>query len=143
MCDVRVVASGTKLGILEANYGLVPDLGGTHRLPALVGPGVAKKMIWLAEKIDADEAHRIGLAEIVCPPDQLGAVTDDLAIRLAAAPPIPVRAAKSLVDGALRRSLDEHMDAEALAQQKVFASADFLEAMTAFMQKREPSYTGA
>ena len=62
-CDIRVFARGTKVGLLEHKYGILPDLGGTQRLPRVVGAGKAKEMIWTAARIDADEAYRIGLCE--------------------------------------------------------------------------------
>ena len=62
-CDIRVFARGTSVGLLEHKYGILPDLGGTQRLPRVVGAGKAKEMIWTAARIDADEAYRIGLCE--------------------------------------------------------------------------------
>src|SRR3954470_1211202 len=62
-CDIRVFARGTQVGLLEHKYGILPDLGGTQRLPRVVGPGKAKELIWTAARIDADEAYRIGLCE--------------------------------------------------------------------------------
>ena len=62
-CDIRVFARGTKVGLLEHKYGILPDLGGTQRLPRVVGAGKAKEMIWTAARIDAEEAYRIGLCE--------------------------------------------------------------------------------
>src|SRR5205807_1945732 len=64
-CDLRVVAEGTKLGPLELKYGILPDLGGTQRLPRLVGPGKAKELIFTGAQIDAAEALRIGIVERV------------------------------------------------------------------------------
>ena len=141
-CDLRVVARGTSLGILESRYGLVPDLGGTQRLPQLVGPARAKKMIWLAEKIEAEEAVRIGLVEMLVDIEELDASVDDLAARIAAAPPLAVRETKRLVDLASQVPLEAGMDEEANAQMKMFASADFVEAITAFMEKRVARYEG-
>src|SRR4029077_269782 len=62
-CDIRVVARGTQLGLLEHKYGILPDLGGTQRPPRIVGSGQAIEPITTAAKIDADEALRIGLVE--------------------------------------------------------------------------------
>src|SRR5258706_4432776 len=59
-CDVRVFARGTKVGLLEHKYGILPDLGGTQRLPRVVGAGKAKEMIWTAARVEADGAYRIG-----------------------------------------------------------------------------------
>jgi enoyl-CoA hydratase/carnithine racemase len=141
-CDIRIVARDASMGLLEHRFGIVPDLCGTHRLPALVGPGRAKKMIWLAERIDAEESFRIGLAEMIVAPDELRATVDDLAEKLAAAPPLAVQAVKRLVDGSSRRTLDQGMDAEAEAQMQMFASSDATEAVTAFFEKRTPDFTG-
>ena len=90
-CDLRVMARDASVGLLEARYGLVPDLGGTQQLPRLVGPGRAKKMIWLAEGIDGEEAGRIGLAELVVEESDLDKVVDELAATLVAAPPLAAR----------------------------------------------------
>lgn len=141
-CDLRVVASDATVGILEQRFSLVPDLGGTHRLPALVGPGYAKQMVWLQERIDGAEAHRRGLAEIVCDPEDLDATVDGVAERLCEAPPLAVRAVKRLIDAAGRMPLEQGMDEEAEAQALMFASTDFGEAMAAFFEKRPPRYRG-
>jgi enoyl-CoA hydratase/carnithine racemase len=141
-CDIRVVAHDASLGLLEHRFGIVPDLCGTHRLPALVGAGRAKKMIWLAERIGAEEAHRIGLAELIVAPNELGSTVDVLAERLAAAPPLAVQAVKRLVDASAVRTLEQGMDAEAEAQMQMFASQDATEAVTAFFEKRTPDFTG-
>jgi enoyl-CoA hydratase/carnithine racemase len=142
VCDLRVVASDATLGILEQRFSLVPDLGGTQRLPALVGPGYAKQMVWLQERIDGGEAHRRGLAEIVCDLGELDAAVDYLAERLCESPPLAVRAVKRLMDGAGRVPFEQGMDEEAAAQAVMFGSADFGEAMSAFFEKRRPRYQG-
>ena len=140
-CDLRVMASDASVGLLEARFSLVPDLGGTQRLPALVGPGRAKRMIWLAERISGTEAADIGLAEVVVEPDALDDAVEELAQRLMMAPPVAVREAKRLVDLARTTDLERSMDEEGVSQQRMFASADFAEAITAFMEKREPVYS--
>jgi enoyl-CoA hydratase/carnithine racemase len=135
-CDLRVVTADAKLGLLEARYGLIPDLCGSTRLPQLVGAGRAKKMIWLAERIDGVEAERIGLAELVVPPEELETATNELAERLGKAPFRPVREAKALVDNAVRLSLDAGMDAEALAQARCMTDPDFAEVLSAGLVQR-------
>jgi enoyl-CoA hydratase len=141
-CDLRVVAADAQLGLLEAKYGLVPDLGGTQRLPALVGPGRAKKMIWLAERIDGEEAGRIGLAEVVVPSDEVDAAAADIAARIEAAPPLVVREVKRLVNLSSTVADERGMDEEASAQMQMLASADFGEAISAFLARRTPAFTG-
>ncbi len=142
-CDLRVVTSDASLGLLEAKYGIIPDLCGTQRLPALIGPGRAKKMIWLAERIDGAEAGRIGLAEVVVDPSELDAAVDDLATRIAQAPPLAARQAKRLVNLSRITELEAGMDEEARAQVEMLSSNDFTEAITAFAEKRAPSYSGS
>lgn len=121
-CDLRIVARDAVVGLLELKFGIVPDLGGTHRLPALVGPGYAKKMMWLQEKIDGRDAHRLGLAEVLTEPDDFVVTVDDVARRLCAAPPDAARAVKRLVDGAARLEFAEGMDAEAAEQARLLGS---------------------
>lgn len=141
-CDVRVVAADAQLGLLEAKYGLVPDLGGTQRLPPLVGPGRAKKMIWLAERIDGTEAGAIGLAEVVVGADEVDVATEELATRIAAAPPLVVRQVKRLVTLAGAVSVERGMDEEAIAQKEMLASSDFSEAISAFVERRRAQFAG-
>ncbi len=141
MCDLRVVAANASMGLLEGKYGIIPDLGGTQRLPLLVGPAWAKKMIWLAERIDGVTAGRIGLAEIVVPLTELDTAVDELAERIAQAPPLATRQAKRLVELAGTIPLSDGMGEEARSQMALLASNDFGEAITAFMQKRDPDYT--
>jgi enoyl-CoA hydratase/carnithine racemase len=142
-CDVRVVAADASLGLLEARYGLVPDLGGTQQLPALVGPGRAKKMIWLAERVDGEEAGRIGLAELVVAESDLDNTVDELAQAIAAAPPLATAATKRLVDLSLTTPVEAGMDEEAVDQERMLTSNDFSEAITAFIEKRVPKYTSS
>lgn len=141
-CDLRVVADDASLGLLEGRYGIIPDLGGTQRLPLLVGTGWAKKMIWLAERIDGVTAGQIGLAEIVVPAADLDKTVDELADRIAAAPPLVTRHAKKLVDLAGTVPHEAGMDEEARAQMGLLTSADFGEAIGAFIEGRDPNYKG-
>lgn len=141
-CDIRVVTRDASLGLLEARYGLVPDLGGTQQLPRLVGPGRAKKMIWLAERVTGEEAGAIGLAEVVTEEATLDKTVDDLADGLAAAPPLAVREVKRLVTLAATAEVEAGMDEEAKAQHQMLTSNDFAEAISAFLEKRPPRYSG-
>jgi enoyl-CoA hydratase/carnithine racemase len=134
-CDLRVMSETCKVGLLEANFGLIPDLIGSTRLPQIVGSGLAKKMIWLAERIDGIEAGRIGLAEVVVAEGDLQAATDELAGRLAEAPVTPVREAKKLIDGSASLSVTDGMDAEAAAQLTCMSAPDFADNLMAGLQK--------
>jgi enoyl-CoA hydratase/carnithine racemase len=134
-CDLRVMATDAKVGLLEANYGLIPDLGGSTRLPQLVGTGRAKAMIWLAEKISGADAERFGLAEWTVAADDLDRFVDDLAGRLAAAPYTPTRESKKLIEGAPFVGLPDGMDAEAMAQERCMTAPDFSENLMAGISK--------
>jgi enoyl-CoA hydratase len=140
-CDLRIAAADARLGLLEVRYSLIPDLGATALLASLVGPARAKWMMWAGEKFDASTAGGFGLIEIVVSPDDLESETERVAGTLENGPPIVLRGIKRLVnrsDG----SFAEGMDQVASAQQEVLASQDFTEAITAFLEKRPPRYTG-
>lgn len=142
-CDVIVATTDASMGLLELRYGIVPDLGGTQKLPLLVGPGRAKKMIWLAERISGSEAGQIGLAQVVVEEEELDQTVDALAAALAAAPPLAVRAVKRLVETSGTIEHAEGMDEEARAQVELLTSNDFGEAISAFIEKREPNFTAS
>lgn len=142
-CDVRVAARGTRLGLLEHRYGILPDLGGTQRLPRLVGPGKAIELVTTAAQIDADEALRIGLVERVVGDEELWPAVDALAEQIAAQPPLAVRGAKRAIHAALDgRSVREGLVIEAEGQAVCLTSADFREAIAAFVEGRPPRYEG-
>jgi enoyl-CoA hydratase/carnithine racemase len=141
-CDMRVVARGTKLGLLEFNYGIMPDLGGTQRLPRLVGPGKAKEMVFTAAKLDADEAFRIGLAEQLVDDADLDATAGALASRIAAQPPLAVQGAKRAINAATEVPVHEGLRIEAEGQSRCLGSEDMREAIAAFVEGREPDYQG-
>ena len=140
-CDIRIVARGTKLGLLEFKYGIIPDLGGTQRLPRLVGSGKAKELIFTAARIDAEEAARIGLAERVVADEELEEVASDLAREIAAQPPLAVRGAKRAVNTAMSgATVREGLLVEAEAQSECLGSDDMKEAITAFVEGRPAVY---
>ncbi|MFT4048789.1 MAG: enoyl-CoA hydratase/isomerase family protein [Solirubrobacterales bacterium] len=116
-CDLRVVAEDTKISIPEVRLGLVPDVGGSSRLPAVVGLGVAKELILTGRTIDGVEAGRIGLANRVVPADQLEQATDDLAQELMAGFATPIGLAKRLLDAAAKPALAATLEMEVMAQE--------------------------
>jgi enoyl-CoA hydratase/carnithine racemase len=139
-CDLRVMAHGTKVGLLEFKYGILPDLGGTQRLPRLVGAAKAKELIFTTAQIDADEALRIGLAERVVPDAELEPTVRDLAATIAAQPPLAVQGAKRAVNAAGTMSTREGLRVEAEGQAACLRSDDMKEAIAAFVERRAPSY---
>ena len=100
-CDIRIFAHGTSVGLLEFKYGIIPDLGGTQRLPRIVGAGKAKEMIFTSARIDANESYRIGLCEQLVSDEELEESAEKLAEKIAGQPPLAIRAAKRAVNAAL------------------------------------------
>lgn len=142
-CDLRVVARGTTLGVFEQKYGILPDLGGTHFLPRLVGPGKAKELTWTVAEIDADEAFRIGFCERVVDDAELEAEVEALATTLAKQPPMAVAGSKAAINAAAHGSArEEVLRITAERQADCLRSDDFSEAITAFMENRAPRYQG-
>jgi enoyl-CoA hydratase/carnithine racemase len=141
-CDIRMVAEGTQLGLLEFTYGIIPDLGGTQRLPRLVGAGKAKELIFTAARIDAEEAMRIGIAERVVPEPELEQHAGALAGAIAAQPPLAVRGAKRAVNFATQSSVRDGLRIEAENQAICLRSDDMKEAIAAFVEQRPPQFHG-
>ena len=141
-CDMRVMAEDAVAGLLEARIGLLPDVGGCSRLPAVVGVGRAKELIMTGRVIDGAEAHRIGFANRIAPPDELDAATQALSDELLACAPLAVGLAKRIIDAAARPALAATLEAEIAAQERLAASDDYAEGAKAFKEKRDPEFAG-
>jgi enoyl-CoA hydratase/carnithine racemase len=141
-CDVRVFARGAQVGLLEHKYGILPDLGGTQRLPRVVGASKAKELIWTAARIDADEAYRIGLCDRLVDEADLDAEVTTLAAVIAAQPPLAVQGAKRAIEAADRLPVAEGLVVEAEEQRVCLTSDDMREAIAAFAEQRAPEYKG-
>jgi len=141
-CDFRVFAEGTKVGLPETRYGLMPDMGATVRLPRIIGEARARELILLGETIDSAEALRIGLANQVVPGDDLDAAAARLAARLAAQPPLAVRGARQAIDAGWHRAPEEAFQVAVEAQLRCLESEDFKEAGQALAEGRTPQWRG-
>ena len=141
-CDIRVFARGAQVGLLEHKYGILPDLGGTQRLPRVVGASKAKELIWTAARIDADEAYRIGLCDRLVDEADLDAEVTALAAAIAAQPPLAVQGAKRAVAAADRLPVAEGLVFEAEQQRECLRSSDMREAIAALVENRAPMYKG-
>jgi enoyl-CoA hydratase/carnithine racemase len=141
-CDFRTMAEDAVAGIMEVRVGLLPDVGGCSRLPAVVGLGNAKELIMTGKVIDGREAHRIGFANRIAPADQLDEDTDKLANKLLACAPRAVGLAKRVMDAAAKPALAVTLEQEVAAQEVLAASEDFAEGARAFFEKREPDFAG-
>jgi enoyl-CoA hydratase/carnithine racemase len=141
-CDLRVMAADAVIGLVETRIGLIPDVGGCSRLPALVGLGRAKELIMASKVIDGTEAERIGLVNRVAPADALGAATEQLAGELLACAPLAIGLAKGVLNAAARPGLAGTLEQEVAAQELCATSDDFREATQAQADKRPPQFSG-
>jgi enoyl-CoA hydratase/carnithine racemase len=141
-CDFRTMAEDAVAGIMEVRVGLLPDVGGCSRLPAVVGVGRAKELIMTGKVIDGREAHRIGFANRVAPAEGLAEATDALAGELLACAPQAVGLAKRVMDAAAKPALSATLEQEVAAQERLAATEDFAEGARAFFEKRDPQFAG-
>ncbi|MBC7791830.1 MAG: enoyl-CoA hydratase/isomerase family protein [Anaerolineae bacterium] len=139
-CDIRIAGDQARLAQSFNRIGLHPDWGGTYFLPRLVGPAKALELFWTAEVIGAEECLRLGLFNRVVKQDQLAAETLTLARTFAGKPSLSLALTKRAVYQAPDQSLDAMLDYELEAQLRCFESGDATEGITAFIQKRAPSF---
>jgi enoyl-CoA hydratase/carnithine racemase len=121
-CDLRIASEGSQLGLPEVRFGIIPDVGGSSRLPAVVGLGRAKELIMTARMIDAAEAHRIGLVNRVVPAEQLDSATQALVDELLANSHIAVGRAKRVMDASARPALSQTLEMEVAVQEYCVAT---------------------
>ena len=141
-CDMLIAGDDARFGQPEINLGVIPGAGGTQRLTRAIGPARAMELILTGRTMDADEASAAGLVTKIVP---AGATVDaalELAARIAAMPPLAVRAAKSAVRAAAELPLTHGLAAERQAFFALFDTADQAEGMSAFIEKRQAAWTG-
>jgi 2-(1,2-epoxy-1,2-dihydrophenyl)acetyl-CoA isomerase len=141
-CDLRVASEKASFIEVFINVGLIPDSGSTWTLPRLVGLSKAMEMCMTGEKVDAQEALRIGLVNRVVPAESLMDETRALAATLAALPARGIALTKRLLNGAFERDLAGQLEAEAFAQETAGLTEDHVEGVMAFIEKRKPSFKG-
>jgi len=141
-CDLRIASENAKLGQPEINIGLIPGWGGTQRLPRLVGAGIAKEMIFTGKMIDAKTAERLGLLNVVVPPEQLKKAVKELVMELINKPPIGIELAKQLINNSTETDLRVGLTHEAEAFGVLASTEDFKEGVAAFLEKRKPKFKG-
>ena len=142
-CHLRVASPDAAFGLLEAKWGLVPDLGGTWRLPRLVGLSRATDLAMSARTVDAQTALAWGLVDAVADDgEDFATWAHAYAARLAAGPTVALGAVASLMRDSYRNDRDAVLAAERQAQQRCLASDDFREAAMAGTEGRSPTFRG-
>jgi enoyl-CoA hydratase/carnithine racemase len=121
-CDLRVASDDSTFGLPEVKFGIIPDVGGSTRLPAVVGLGRAKELIMTARLIDAAEAERIGLVNRVVAPERLEEATEELVAELLANSHIAVGRAKRVIDASARPALAQTLEMEVAVQEYCVAA---------------------
>jgi enoyl-CoA hydratase len=141
-CDIRVAAENATFGFPEVGLGILPGMGGTQRLPRLIGPALAKELIFTGRRISAEEAREIGLVNRVVAEGEALYVARELAAEISANGPLAVRHAKAAANRSLDVDLVSGLEYEADQFALLFATEDAREVMTAFSEKRRPEFEG-
>ncbi|MFN5512737.1 MAG: enoyl-CoA hydratase [Burkholderiales bacterium] len=141
-CDMRVMSRTAFMTTAFARVGFSGDYGGTYFLTQLVGSAKARELYMLSDRVSADEAHRLGLANWVVEPDQLMVKTMEIARRLANGPTVAYRYMKENLNRAMAGEVEDCLDLEATHHVHCGQTEDHREATKAFVEKREPVFKG-
>jgi 2-(1,2-epoxy-1,2-dihydrophenyl)acetyl-CoA isomerase len=141
-CDLRIMANTAVMTTAFARVGFSGDYGGTYFLTQLVGSAKARELYYLSDRISADEALRLGLANWLCAPEELAAKTREIAGRLANGPTVAFRYMKENLNRAMSGEVDDCLDLEATHHVHCGQTEDHREAAKAFVEKREPAFKG-
>ena len=136
-CDFRIAVTGAKLGLSDVKIGIIPALGATTRLPRLIGLAKTKELILTGDLILSEEALKIGMINQVVEKEELEEAVKELAEKLASRAPLAIETAKRLLNS------DATLDEVASAQSRLIKSADALEGISAFFEKRTPDFKGS
>jgi enoyl-CoA hydratase len=142
-CDIRIAAEGARFCLPQTSYGLIPGGGGTQRLPRIVGKGKALEMVLTAEPIDAGEAYRVGLVNKVVAPGALADEVEEVARNIASRGPIALRYCKEAMNKGLDLTLEQGLRLEADLYFLIQTTADRMEGINAFLEKRSPEFRGS
>jgi enoyl-CoA hydratase/carnithine racemase len=141
-CDLRTAAKDALMGLPETRVGLIPDVGGSSRLPAVVGLGRAKELIMTSRLVNGEEAERMGLVNRAVKESELEAATQDLVDALLACGPLAVGHAKRVLDSAAKPALASTLEQEVTVQELCARSEDYTEGARALAERRRPEFSG-
>src|SRR5262245_22815934 len=142
-CDLRVASTNARFATPEGKLGITPGGGATARLPRIVGRGWGMEMLLMGEPIDAERALAIGLVTRLVPPDQLLTEVRKMAAHLATFAPFVPRTMKAMVHAGMEASLAGALMLEKYAQGALVQTADKIEGISAFLEKRPPNFKGS
>ncbi len=143
-CDVRICSREAHFSLREVKVAMVADLGSLQRLPSIIGEGHTRELAFTGKDIDAARALRIGLVnDVYDTKDAMLEAAQSMAAEMAKNPPLVVQGIKSVMRDGVGRSVDEGLRHVALHNSAFLQSNDLLEAITAFMEKRAPTFTGS
>jgi enoyl-CoA hydratase/carnithine racemase len=141
-CDFLIASETATLGLGEVKLGVIPAGGATARLPRLIGPARAKELLYFGNRIDGQEAYRIGLVNKVVPPEELMDEAKKWANELAERAPLSLRALKYCVNVGMQMDLFGALEYETKSVVPLAATEDCMEGLQAFIEKRKPLFKG-
>jgi len=143
LCDIRIAAEGTLFRLPELNYGVIPDTGGVAVLHQMCGPGVVSDLVLTGRVMTADEALGYGIVSRLVDAEVLDETAREIAEKIAAAPAVTVKMARTVISHLSRTSIRTSMDDELVYQTFVNRSDDAAELRSARAENRSPRFTGS
>jgi len=145
-CDLRVVSDNARVGLTETRLAIIPGGGGTQRLPRIVGPAVAKELIYTARILNGIEAHKLGVANHCVPQTETGDAAYQKALQLAQEilpnGPVGIKMAKNAINKGIEVDLATGLSIEEACYAQVIPTKDRIEALKAFKEKRKANFQG-
>jgi enoyl-CoA hydratase/carnithine racemase len=141
-CDLRVADETARFTMTSSRIGGLAGAGGTQRLPRLIGASRAKQLMMLADPIDAEVAHAIGLVNFLCPPGQALRRATEVAEELARRAPMSIALLKRAINEGMQLPMEAALDLELDLASEIFTSSDRDEGIAAMRERREPKFEG-